>query len=60
MATASGIKPGRLPDMPDTVQIDTTFSRLKSRSSSWFQEFEERFNRTLLILLTDKYEKCAI
>ena len=35
--------------MPDTVQIDTTFSRLKSRSSSWFQEFEERFNRTLLI-----------
>ena len=34
--------------MPDTVQIDTTFSRLKSRSSSWFQEFEERFNRTLL------------
>ena len=36
--------------MPDTVQIDTTFSRLKSRSSSWFQEFEERFNRTLLEL----------
>ena len=35
--------------MPDTVQIDTTFSRLKSRSSSWFQEFEERFNRTLLL-----------
>lgn len=40
--------------MPDTVQIDTTFSRLKSRSSSWFQEFEERFNRTLLIYYVKK------
>ncbi|MBK9027932.1 MAG: hypothetical protein IPN98_08815 [Propionivibrio sp.] len=49
MATASE-STRKTAHMPDTVQIDTTFSRLKSRSSSWFQEFEERFNRTLLEL----------
>lgn len=54
MAASSGIKPGRLPEAPVAVQIDTTLHRFKSRSNSGFPVHGAQFNRTLLIWFHDK------
>src|SRR6266581_2762765 len=46
---ASGQKPGRLPELEITVQIDTTLRRLEIRVSHGFQRLDRLFNRTAVL-----------
>jgi hypothetical protein len=46
---ASGQKPGRLPERPIAIQIDTTPHRSESRFNHGFQRFTLSFNRTAVM-----------
>jgi hypothetical protein len=46
--TASGQKPGRLPESAITVQIDTTLHRSETGIKHGLQRFIPQFNRTVV------------